>query len=369
VSTTVLAGVLCDRPTPTEGWVAIDSGAIVDRREGRAPGGATDLGPALLAPGFVDLQVNGVGDVDFASADPDGWRRAGRSLLATGVTTYLPTVVTAPLEAYEPVLRAIEQARRAAGESGLPRIAGAHLEGPFLGGAPGAHPIELVRGADPGWLAALLDAVPEVVRLVTIAPEADPGSAAMRLLTTRGVSVALGHSTASYGEAVAAADAGARLVTHAFNGMGPLHHREPGLVGAALDDDRLVPTLIPDLVHVHPAVLRVVARVKRNVALVTDAVAVGPEGADPDGGVRLDDGRLAGSTLRMDQALRNAVAIGLPLPRAIEMITEVPAAAVGLTDRGRLQPGSLADLVALDPHSLQVQSVWLDGHQVVGERR
>src|SRR5205809_579955 len=148
-----------------------------------------------------------------------------------------------------------------------------HLEGPFLGGAPGAHPVALVRPADCEWLRALLAAFPRLVTIVTLAPDADPGLAATRLLAENGVTVALGHSTATYDAARAAADAGARLVTHLFNGMGPLHHREPGLAGAALDDERLTPTLIPDLVHVHPAALRLAIHRKHNVCLITDRVA------------------------------------------------------------------------------------------------
>lgn len=361
--TRVLAATMCPPGPPRAGWVAIDDGLIVEVGSGAGPSGAIELGAVLLAPGFVDLQVNGVGDVDFASADPDGWRRAGRAQLEQGVTAYCPTLVTAPLDDYPPALERVRAARLDAQHHRLPAIVGVHLEGPFLGGAPGAHPVELLRTADPDWLSGILDAYPDLVTLVTLAPEADPDLAATRLLHTRGVRVALGHSTATYEEALAAVDVGARIVTHLFNGMGPMHHREPGLAGAALDDDRLTPTLIADLVHVHPAVLRLAIDRKPNIVLVTDRVAIGDAHVTDDGAARLADGTLVGSTLSMDQAVRNTVALGVPIERAVEMAATIPSHALGLTDRGRIVPGARADLVALDPDSLAVRAVWLAGER------
>ena len=357
---------VCPPGWPAPGWVAIDDGLIAEVGSGPAPAGAVDAGPALLAPGFIDLQVNGVGDVDFFSADPDGWRRAGHTQLEQGVTAYCPTLVTAPLDEYGPALERAQAAQSVAEDQSLPTIVGVHLEGPFLGGAPGAHPVALVRPADCEWLRGLLAALPSLVTIVTLAPEADPGLAATRLLAENGVTVALGHSTATYDAARAAADAGARLVTHLFNGMGPLHHREPGLAGAALDDERLTPTLIPDLVHVHPAVLRLAIHRKHNVCLVTDRVATEGLRITEDGAAHLDDGTLAGSTLSMQRAVHNTVRLGTPVERAVEMATTIPADALGLTDRGRIAPGMRADLVALDPESLAVRAVWLGGELAVG---
>ncbi len=324
--------------------------------------------PARLSssPGLIDLQVNGVDGDDFASADPDGWRRAGRAQLQHGVTSYSPTLVTAPLDEYPAGLERVRAARADAEDRPLPSIVGVHLEGPFLGGAPGAHPVELLRTADCDWLRRMLDAFHDLVSIVTLAPEADPGLAATRLLHDHGVVVALGHSTVTYEEARAAADAGARLVTHLFNGMGPLHHREPGLAGAALDDERLTPTLIADLAHVHPAALRLAIHRKRSVGLVTDRVAVTGLRVTEDGAARLGDGTLAGSTLSMDTALRNVVGLDIPVERAVEMASTIPAGALGLSDRGRIAPGARADLVALDPDSLSVRAVWLAGEPVFG---
>jgi len=357
---------MCPPGPPAPGWLAIDDGLIIEVGSGPAPAGAFDAGSVVLAPGFIDLQVNGVGDDDFVSADADGWRRAGRAQLEEGVTGYCPTLVTAPLDAYPAALERVLAARTDAENQALPTIVGVHLEGPFLGGAPGAHPVALVRPADREWLRALLAAFPGLVQLVTLAPEADPGFEATRLLHEQGVTVALGHSTATYETARAAADAGARLVTHLFNGMGPLHHREPGLAGAALDDERLTPTLIPDLVHVHPAALRLAIRHKQNVGLVTDRVATTGLRVTEDGAARLDDGTLAGSTLSMARAVQNTVGLGVPIARAMEMAATIPAGALGLTDRGRIAPGVRADLVALDPSSLAVRAVWLSGERVIG---
>ncbi|MGQ0804836.1 MAG: N-acetylglucosamine-6-phosphate deacetylase [Actinomycetota bacterium] len=349
----------------------VADGVVVDVGSGAgdAPAGVLDLGDALLVPGFLDLQVNGVGEVDFARADGAGWERARSDLLRGGTTGFCPTLVSAPLDSYEPVLTRVDTLRATDGDGAA--ILGVHLEGPFLGDAPGAHPVGLLRPADTAWLTRLLDAHPGLVTVVTLAPEADPELAATRLLSRRGVVVALGHSTASYEDAIAAADAGASVVTHLFNGMGPFHHREPGLVGAALSDPRLTATVIADLVHVHPAALRLAIAAKRSLALVTDAVAVGAGAADTaisdrDGVPRLPDGTLVGSTLTLDRAVRNVVSLGVPVQRAVEMATTVPADLLGLADRGRLAPGARADLVALDPTTLTVRAVWLEGEQVVG---
>jgi N-acetylglucosamine-6-phosphate deacetylase len=360
VTRVLASAAVCPPGPPAPGWVAIDDGVIVEVGSGPAPAGALDAGPLLLAAGLIDLQVNGVDDIDLFAAHPGGWREAGRAQLEHGVTAYCPTFVTRPLDEYAPALERARAACADADNRALPTIIGVHLEGPFLGGAPGAHPVELLRPADCKWLRGVLEAFPDLVTIVTLAPEADPALAATRLLHERGVTVALGHSTAGYEEARAAAGAGARLVTHLFNGMRPLHHREPGLVGAALDDERLIPTLIADLVHVHPAALRLAIGRKQTVGLVTDRVAVAGVHVADDA-VRSADGTLVGSTLSMDRAVRNVVDLGVPVERAVEMAATIPAAALGLTDRGRLVPGARADLVALDPDTLAVRAVWLAG--------
>lgn len=346
-------------------WVALQDGVLAELGTGKAPKGSTDLSNAVIAPGLIDLQVNGVEDADFASAGPQDWDRAVGLLLSHGVTGFCPTLVSAPLDFYEEAITRVGGARARSGGA----ILGVHLEGPFLGGAPGAHPREVLRPASVEWLQRLIEEFGDLLRIVTLAPEADPDLTATKTLAQNGVLVSLGHSTCTYEEALDAAGAGARAVTHLFNGMAPMHHRSPGLAGAALDDDRLTPTLIADLIHVHPAALRLPIARKRGVGLVSDAIALNSRGGSRgvrvvDGAPRLPDGTLAGSVLWMDQAIRNLVGIGIPLRRAVEMATEVPADLLRLSDRGRIVPGARADLIALDPKDLSVLAVWMEGEIV-----
>jgi N-acetylglucosamine-6-phosphate deacetylase len=354
---------------PGARWVRIDDGRIDHVDKGSPPPGAEQLN-GILTPGFLDLQVNGLGTVDFASAQPEDWRKARLELISHGVTGFCPTFISAPLSRYQGMLTSAEAAAK---EDALgAQLLGVHLEGPFLGDSPGAHPPEFIQLADSSWIASLLEAHRSSVCIVTLAPEADPKLEVTRLLSEAGVLVSLGHSLATYDQSRKAAKAGARSVTHLFNAMGAMHHREPGLSGAALDDERLTPTLIADLVHVHPAALRLAIDRKPNVALISDAVAADSEQARDrgvrviDGAPRLPDGTLAGSVLTLDVAVSNLVGIGIPLQRAVEMASEVPAAMLGLSDRGRIEAGMRADLVLLDPKSLKVLAVWMEGERVYG---
>ena len=335
-------------------WALVEGGHIVAVGSGDAPAQADrhDLSGLLLAPAFCDLQINGVGPVDFATATRDEIVDAVDAVVDSGCSTLLPTICTAPLDAYDAMLERLAAARRARPEP----LVGVHLEGPFLGGAPGAHPVDLVRSVDLDWLLSLCDRFPGLVWLVTLAPEADPGFAATRALSERGIVVALGHTTATYDTARAAAGAGARLATHCFNGMGPLHHREPGVVGAALDDRRLVPSFIADLVHVHPAVLRLLLAARPDAVCVSDRVA--SDATDATDAVRLADGTLAGSVVTMAQAVRNLVASGIPTGQAVRTATGNPARAMGLADRGRIAAGCRADLIGLDVATLSLQWRW-----------
>jgi N-acetylglucosamine-6-phosphate deacetylase len=348
----------------TGAWMVIEDGVVAERGDRDGPSRARMLGDVVLAPGFVDIQTNGLGPVDFWRATPEEWRTAGQVQLEAGVTSYLPTLVSSPRDGYRDALARVAAAQRDAVNAGLPRIEGVHLEGPFLGGAPGAHPTDLLGEMEVGWLLELLDTQPGLVRLVTIAPEADPDLVGIRALVERGVAVSLGHSRCTYEQALAAADAGATLVTHLFNGMGPLGHRSPGLPGAALDDDRLTPSLIADFVHVHPAALRLAA-VRKHCILITDAVGVGLDYfgqrvVPRDGAAYLEDGTLTGSTISMADAVRNMATL-VGLPRAIDMATITPARAVGVDSFAARGVGGRADLVALDRITLEVVAVWLAG--------
>ena len=341
-------------------WVTVADGRIVATGVGSPPPGAHDLGDALLAPGFLDLQVNGTGAVDFASAAVEEIVGAVDALVARGTTGVLLTICSAPLDVYDVMLERAARVRAARPDA----VIGVHLEGPFLGGAPGAHPPAVLVPADVDFVQHVNETYGDLVRIVTLAPEADPGLVATRLLFHHGVVVALGHSTVDFDGARAAADGGARMVTHLFNGMGPLHHRAPGLAGAALDDERLVPSIIADFVHVHPALVKVALTARPDAVVVTDAVATEPPVVERDGAAYLSDGTLAGSTLTMDVVLRNIVSIGVPPARAVRYATANPARVLGLSDRGRISAGARADLVALDPVTLAVRAVWVAGTAV-----
>lgn len=345
------------------GIVEIDGDHIVDVRPtaGAAP-------ERTLVPGLVDLQVNGIDDIDVYSARASDWDRLDALILAHGVTTWCPTLVSMPLDRYaDPLARIAGAANR----DGLrPTIAGAHLEGPFLGGKPGAHPTEHIIEPDLDWLAEL----PPVVKQVTLAPETADSREAIALLARRGVLVSLGHSSATWEQTVAGVDAGARLMTHGFNAMSPLNHRAPGMVGAALTDDRVAVSLIADLVHVHPVALTVAFRCKPagKVVLVTDAVAwrgarIGNVDVIHDGTApRLPDGTLVGSALTLDRAIANVVNhCGVTLGDAVAAASTTPADLIGATDRGRLAQGYRADIVALDG-DLQCEATWLGGEQAFG---
>jgi len=252
------------------------------------------------------------------------------------------------------------------------RILGIHLEGPFISPKRlGTHPAEFRRDPDPALLGRLLEAGP--IRLVTLAPELPGALDLVDLLFERGVAVSLGHTDATGEEARAGFDRGVRTVTHLFNAMRPFSHRDPGIVGAALSRPDVVVQIIVDEVHLAPDTVRLVWQAAGGrVALVTDAVsAAGPSGdgefmlgAVPlvvaDGAVRRADGVLAGSVLTMIEAVRNLNALGVPLERALEAASGVPAGVLGIADAGRIEVGARADLLVLDGE-LELERVLVGG--------
>jgi N-acetylglucosamine-6-phosphate deacetylase len=345
----------------------------VDVVEGRiaAVGLGSPNGRGIAVPGFVDLQVNGFGGVDFLTADTEGYRQAGEALLETGVTAYLPTFITSPEAELLAALREVP-----AGTDG-PRILGAHLEGPFLAALRlGIHPAAARRNPDPELLERLLDAGP--VRLVTLAPELPGAEALVEKLLRREIAVSCGHSDATAEEANAAFDLGVRSVTHLFNAMRPFHHRDPGIVGAALARPDVIVQLILDWVHVAPVTAAMVWQAAQGrLALVTDAVS--GAGLDEgtyrlgdldveirDGVARGTSGALAGSTLTMIEAVRNLRSLGVPFEDAVGAATEVPARVLRLPAAGRLGVGLPADVVVLSDE-LEVERVLVEGRaRVVG---
>lgn len=333
-----------------------------------------DAAGLILAPGLLDLQVNGGFGLDF-TADPATIWDVAAGLPRFGVTGFLPTIITSPPEttqAAQGVLRAgPPQNRTGAKPLGL------HLEGPFLNpGKKGAHNPAHLRLPS---AAAIADwSVETGVRLVTLAPELPWSRDAIGILSGRGVIVSAGHSLATCDEAVAGFDAGARYATHLFNAMPALHHREPGLVAAALADPRVVVGLIPDGLHVHPTLVDLVWRLlgPDRLNLVTDAMAA--MGMSPgeyalgdfqvtvdDTSARLPDGTLAGCILSLDAILRAFIAFtGASLPQTLATVTTTPARLLGLHEHlGRIAPGLSADLVLMTP-ALEIVETFIDGESV-----
>ena len=322
-------------------------------------------GRGIASPGFIDLQVNGFGGVDFLESDAAGYRRAGEALLETGVTGFLPTFITAPED--QLVAAMAEVPREAEG----PRILGVHLEGPFL--APrrlGTHPASARRDPDAALLERLLAAGP--VRLVTLAPELPGALQLIELLQHRGITVSCGHTDATADEANAAFDLGVHTVTHLFNAMRPFSHRDPGIAGAALAREDVVVQVILDGIHLAPDTAKLIWRIGGGrVALVTDAMAGagtgdgsyslgGLEVVIRDGVARGPDGVLAGSSLTMIEAVRNLHGLGVPLADALHAATAVPAKVIGLSHAGGLVAGAPADVVVLDDN-LEVDRVLVGG--------
>lgn len=315
-----------------------------------------DADGLLICPGFIDLQINGGYGHDLVENSAGMWD-LGSTLPQHGVTGFLPTIITSPSETYREAMKAL--ADRPADYRGAEPL-GLHFEGPMLNPArPGAHPPHHLKPPDmaviEGWTRS------DGVALVTLAPELDGADAVIAELVERGIAVSAGHSAATADDARRAAGQGVTMVTHLFNAMAPLHHRQPGLAGFALAD-RLDVGLIADGVHVDPLVASLVWRAKGpdQIVLVTDAVA--PMGLGPgeyqfgeftviadDRQVQTANGTLAGSILTMDQAVRNMANYTGAAPSAVmATATSNPARIIGMKDRGCLRPGTTADLTLLD---------------------
>lgn len=351
--------------TPT-GIVAGDV-EVVDGRiaaVGRAPAGTV----GLAIPGLVDLHTHGCAGVDFQADGADGHRRAAPALLSAGVTAYQPAFVCAPAAA---LVSAVRELTGVAPTRGVPRMLGAHVEGPYL--SPdrlGTHDPAHRRDPDPGEVDHLLAAGP--VAEMTLAPELPGGVALVGQLTAGGVIASLGHTDATAAQARAAVAAGACSVTHLCNAMRPLHHREPGVVGVALTTDALTIELIVDGHHLADEVVRLAWRAAPGrIALVTDATAAAgmPDGDYELGGiavtlangaVRNRAGALAGSALTLIEAVRNVHALGVPLAEAVAAATRVPAALAGRDHLGVLRPGVPADVVVVDDR-LEVRTTLVAG--------
>lgn len=336
------------------------------------PGGETRaLGGGLMAPGFVDLQVNGGGGVMFNDTPSvDGIRAIGAAHRRFGTTGFLPTLISDQPGTIPAAMAAVRQAI----EDGVPGVLGVHVEGPFLNvDRKGVHDPSAIRRAGPDDITAL-KSLGVGRTLVTLAPEMAP-EGMIRELAEAGVRVAAGHTAASYEQIGQALAEGLSGFTHLFNAMTPMQSRAPGVVGAALDDPASWCGLIVDGIHVHPATLRIAiaAKPRGKMFLVTDAMATvgaadksfrlyGETISESDGRLATADGTLAGSALDMATAVRNTVRLlRLPLEEALRMASAYPAAFIGMDDEiGRIAPGFRADLVLLDD-AAEVVETWIGG--------
>ena len=373
--------------TPLEvienGLVVIEDGTIRNvgsRQEVTVPSGARffDLGERVLAPGFVDAHIHGGSGRDLMEGTTEALETVASLASQHGTTSFLPTTLTAPvpvllraLDGLGSAIRSWKDRPSSPGEP-LAEPLGIHLEGPFLNGERlGVHPPEHLQQPSLPLFRQLLAAAGGSLKILTLAPELEAALEVQAHALQNGLQVGLGHSNATYEEAQRAIEAGARLAVHVFNAMRPFAHRDPGILGAVLTDDRIHAEVIADGVHVAAPALRLLVRAKgtANILLVTDAVSAtamwpgryflgGIEiflGDDPRTGLpacRNLEGKLAGSVLTQDRAIRNAVAFaGVPWCEAVKMATWNPARLLGLeTRKGCLRPGADADLVVLEPN-------------------
>jgi len=360
----VLRGTLVTpREMISRGRVVVEGGKIteVGPDDGSHDGRVYDFGDSLVAPGLIDVHIHGGGGHDVMDASQGSIEGLSGFLAEGGVTGFLAATYTASQEA---TLDAVGAVRGASGRgTGGAEVLGIHLEGPYISRERrGAQQEEHIREPSIEELGEVFEAAGGLVKVVTLAPEREGALEAVRWLGARGVVPSAGHTDATFDETEEAVDAGLRHAAHLFNAMRPIHHREPGAAGAALTDGRVSVELIADGAHVHPSMLRLAATVKGagRTVLVSDAIKPAglPEGEYnlgdqkvivKEGRCLLDSGVLAGSCIRLCEAVRNmAGPAGLPVTEAVEMASSSPARVLGLSDRkGRLVPGMDADITVM----------------------
>lgn len=369
-----------------QGVLAVSSGVIQYAGEAawlpeayaHWPAGCTE-NSGLLIPGFVDVHVHGGAGYDFMYSDSDSLEAITRFHASQGTTTMLATTMTAAKADIDRVLAEVNAYRAA--EMPYAQLAGVHLEGPFISPKwPGAQNPGHIVPANLEWLETWEQQYPGLIRQVTLAPEREGALEAISWLRKHGITAALGHTDATFEEVTAAADAGLNQAVHMFNAMTPLHHRKPGAAGAVMFDERIRTEVIADGIHVHPAAIGIVARLKKNanLLLITDAMSatglddgeytIGDLPVLVNGGIAtLKDNpeALAGSTLTMIRGFRFLIQeVGLSLEEASRAASLTPAVSLGLQRTiGSLEAGKRGDILLLD-ESLNLSGVWINGRKV-----
>lgn len=333
-----------------------------------------NLDELYIMPGFVDIHIHGAVGYDVMDVNPEGIVKMAEFLVTHGVTSFLPTTTTLDIDTTLRAISSVETAKTL-NKNGA-KIIGIHLEGPFINPKhKGAQNENFIIEPTREVLNKLTTS--GLIKLITIAPELSGAIDAIRLLRERGIYVSLGHSDATYEDTVKAIMAGASQVTHLFNGMRSFHHREPGIIGASLSEDTIKCQVIADGIHLHFSSIRLVYKAKgyNNIILISDSMSAtgladgeyelgGLKVTVKSGAPRLADGRLAGSTLTLDVAVKNMVTKGLiPLPFVSEMASRVPAESIGETTTGSFSYGKKADIVVLDK-SFKVVRTYIDGRLI-----
>ncbi|EAG4094928.1 N-acetylglucosamine-6-phosphate deacetylase, partial [Listeria monocytogenes] len=325
----------------------------------------------LLIPGMIDVHIHGAKNYDMMDGSTESIQAVSMACAETGCTSFLVTSVSSSLE---DLIQMIRQTKKVIGKEKGAKIAGIHLEGPYLniekkGMQNPAH----LRHPDLKEMKKIFDEADGLIKMVTIAPELPGGIELIDFLKKRGVVVAIAHSNATYEEAQDAFEKGASHITHCFNAMPAIHHRAPGLVAAALENDSISVQAIVDGVHLHPGIVRLIHKIKGpdKMVLTTDALQAmgvgdgeyifgGHQVTVTEGVARLQDGTLASSTVTMNKSLRLSNEFGINLQDTIQMATSTPADILGMKNLGRIEKGYSADLVLLDK-KFEVLSTWING--------
>jgi len=335
-----------------------------------------DAKGGYVTPGFIDLHIHGSNGSDVMDAKASSLANIANFIAGNGTTSWLATTMSVSTDEIRAAVKTVADYMEDENQTGA-QILGVHLEGPFLNPkAKGCHDENYIVPPTKEVFLEITEGLPDVVRHITMAPEAEGAREFAKYLIERNIVAAVGHTKATYQECMDAIDAGMTHICHFYNAMTPLNHREPGAVGAILDNDKATIELITDLIHLHPAAIRLAVRVKGRdrAVLITDAMAAAglEDGIYELGGLtvyvnngeaRLEDGTLAGSTLTQDRALANMIKLGIPSEDVIAMLTETPAREIGVDSyKGKLQKGYDADINILDSE-FKVKTTFMKGKE------